>query len=194
MKKIAKIFAVMLAVLVLIPTTSFASNNIDRLNEKLKEVESFKEYEDEIKSEYVMREVESSQGTRITVSYNLEEEDGKKVLIFVADNDLNILFGGLTEQDGENAYLTDFELKTTETFSLRWQPDCYTDVCTRTRGRLSYDPAPGCSAFIGQSCNWLNIVGHPVLSAVCKGGVWVLCNVSYDRICTDSVRYDSCEY
>lgn len=55
--------------------------------------------------------------------------------------------------------------------------------CTRKRNRFSYNPDPTSSLNVGSQKINLEIVGNPILIAICKALVWIGCNVSYDKIC-----------
>ena len=117
-----------------------------------------------------------------------------RILIFVLDKDLNVLYSGLNEIKDSELYLTDLSNKTTSRIALYSNNDCTTEVCKSTRPRLSYDPMPGCSLIVGQACKGFTLIGLPIMQGVCKAGVWVACNISVDKICTSSVTYPVCEY
>lgn len=188
-----------LLISLLLPNLSIASaiidsNNIENLKNHLKRTDGYNDYKDIIKSEYISNETMTDEGYRIFVSYNLSHIDGEKTLVFISDENLNLLYSGIVDNtDSNNIYITDIQLKTTEIINLRYN-DCTTERCTRTRGRVSYDPDPTCSLIVGSQCIALGIVGNPILIAFCRVGVWVGCNVSYDRICTQSETVPFCEY
>ena len=72
----------------------------------------------------------------------------------------------------------------------------YKDRCVKDRARVSYDPTPGCSYMVGQPCSSLKGIPKygPIMYAVCKVGVWIACNFSTTRICTEWEAVPVCEY
>lgn len=155
-------------------------------------------FENEIKSEYVSREALTDEGVRLTVAFNLSEIDGYKTLIFVADESFNMIFSGLVESYGETIRITDFKSKTTGLLDINKLviDTCYTDICVRDRLRIETDPKPGCNLIVGSACKSLLLVpGYgPIMQAVCKGGVFILCNFSSSRVCVEYERFQGCMY
>ena len=63
---------------------------------------------------------------------------------------------------------------------------CISESCAVWKTSIDIHSNLGCSYFIGQSCNSLkpyNFKGLPIAYLLCRGYVWVACNVSVNKYC-----------
>lgn len=199
MKKVRKIISVILLLVILIPQSALANTSTEKLDafkEIIYNLQEYRMFASEIKSEFVSREALTDEGVRLTVAFNLSDIDGYKTLIFVADESFNIIFSGLVESNEEIMRITNFESKTTELLDIGKLviDTCYTDICVRDRIRIQTDPKPGCNLMVGGACkSLLSVPGYgPIMQAICKGGVFILCNFSATRICVEYERFQGC--
>ena len=170
----------------------------------------YNQYKDQITSIYVSKSAETPGGVRHTLIYNLSKDSGKNTLVFVGD-DNEILYVGLTDLNPENPTLTSLvdksiEMQEPQTISLKdlqesmrfdpnYNSNCSTYRCIRSVRKVGVSWKPLCNQIVGEPCK--NLMSDPyfgpVMSAVCKAFVFVLCLVDFERECVEGVYAPVCE-
>lgn len=158
----------------------------------------FIKLKNEIKEIEIMEYSETDFGVRITVSFTTSIPNQR--LIFVGSKQYEILYVGLVT-DGENEMeivdlLESKKIMFSRTSLNTLQPDlnCSTYYCTKWQSDITWSPQPSCSPIIGQGCNPLLLIPKFgfVMLAICKAGVYVGCNFSTTRKCTEGFWNNVC--
>lgn len=178
---IKRIFSVIL--IITLSLTSFipisAKTSISSENEFKEIVEKskyYKDYADEVIQYDVLRKVETDEGTRFTIEYNLKTEEDEYVrnLVFIGDENgefLEVLLtigkddllsvNDLIKQHKTNIYI--------ETIGRVYQYIKYT--CKSWSYDVSYQSSPGCTAIVGKPCEIFSLMKKKIVAAICKSGV-----------------------
>lgn len=173
--------------------TSFT--NVAYANEEITEevfknvVESsiyFTSYKENIESLDVLRKADTEYGVRYTIQYTLKSVEGDSTLVFVGDQDGTILEGLEIMAINEQLIVKDLIKDYSTTIHTRGPVyKCIRYSCTQWETRLGYQPSPGCSGLVGAPCNVFSLFGHPIVAILCKAGVFVACNATIDKVCTN---------
>ena len=201
---IKRIFSVIL--IITLSFTSFipisAKTSISSENEFKEIVEKskyYKDYADEVIQYDVLRKVETDEGTRFTIEYNLKTEEDEYVrnLVFIGDENgefLEVLLTigkddllsvkDLIKQHKTNIYI--------ETIGRVYQ--CIKYTCKSWSYDISYHSSPGCTGIVGKPCDILSLMKKKIVAAICKSGVWAACHFSVDKVCTGYYEtFDVCD-
>ncbi|MFZ1236013.1 MAG: hypothetical protein WAR39_03265 [Prevotella sp.] len=201
---IKRIFSVIL--IITLSFTSFipisAKTSISSENEFKEIVEKskyYKDYADEVVQYDVLRKVETDEGTRFTIEYNLKTEEDEYVrnLVFIGDENGEFLEVLLTIGKDDLLSAVDLIRKYTTNVHIETKGrvyQCTKYTCKAWTYKPNYSPQQGCSAVVGQPCNALALYGKPIAAIICKVGVWAACNISIDKVCTSYYEtLDVCE-
>jgi hypothetical protein len=180
----------------LIPTNAEEIiNNENCFSATISSSSYYKEYESEIKEKVVDRTSQTDDGEKRTVSYSLApDKNTSRALVFIG-NESNEIIDVLLILDGEDSLqaidLIDYTNTKIHYGTARERVyQCEKSVCTAFSYQASIDyNDSGCSLFVGQSCNVASLFGHPILAILCKGGVWIACHTSVDKVCTQYYTY-----
>ena len=201
---IKRIFSVIL--IITLSLTSFipisAKTSISSENEFKEIVEKskyYKDYADEVIQYDVLRKVETDEGTRFTIEYNLKTEEDEYVrnLVFIGDENgefLEVLLtigkddllsvNDLIKQHKTNIYI--------ETIGRVYQ--CIKYTCKSWSYDVSYQSSPGCTAIVGKPCEIFSLMKKKIVAAICKSGVWAACHFNVDKVCTGYYEtFDVCD-
>lgn len=201
---IKRIFSVIL--IITLSLTSFipisAKTSISSENEFKEIVEKskyYKDYADEVIQYDVLRKVETDEGTRFTIEYNLKTEEDEYVrnLVFIGDENgefLEVLLtigkddllsvNDLIKQHKTNIYI--------ETIGRVYQ--CIKYTCKSWSYDVSYQSSPGCTAIVGKPCEIFSLMKKKIVAAICKSGVLAACHFSVDKVCTGYYEtFDVCD-
>lgn len=152
----------------------------------MEESQYYSDYEELIDSIFV--ETINEDGL-ITIAYFLGDvENENKTLVFIGNQDFD--FVQILEIDmTENTITVNDLLLNIKTRAH--QGYCTENACVKTTN-VSYNPAPGCSTIVGQSCRVLTAI--PMygfyLNFLCRGGVFVACNIDFSKKCTQWETYE----
>ena len=192
-----KIFASVMTLFILISSSIsiYADNHSDVLDEYLEYVETteyYSDYEDQILDVEVLRRVETDEGVRFTVEYILSSENGsQKFMVIIADDNFNIIDAIITIYKEDMVSIVELDSDTTSNIYIQPRKpiaQCVKSTCVRFGVKLDYESAPGCSTIVGQPCKTILLLGHPILYAICRGGVWAVCNLDLElRACLEYV-------
>ncbi len=167
----------------------FASSNqekIDNLKKEIIKTEQYQKYEKDIKKIYAENVNENGQ---VTVAYTLEEKGNEvKTLLFVG-NDLSEFEQILLVNTSNNEITVNDLVDNSRTRAHLGY--CTKHTCVKTT-YVSYNPGK-CPPLIGQACQPLKYIPNYgfYLSLLCRGGVWVACNIDFKKKCT---AWDTYEY
>ena len=193
MKLLKTLLSVISAFSLLFVTTtqSFATdaNNESKLSDFkgiIMNTEEYKDYSDQIKGIYAETVNENGQ---VTVVYALDNETtSKHTLLFTGNSNLEleqILDVTITD---ENITVKDLLNKVQTRAHLGY---CTQHTCTKTT-YVSYNPGK-CPPLLGEPCKSLYLIPNYgfYLSLLCQGGVWVACNLDFNKKC---LAWETSEY
>lgn len=172
----------------------FAVNNVnakDEMSENdfkdiVENSQYFIEYKEEIKNVDVLRKVNTEFGLRYTIQYTLNSDDLYSTLVFVGDQDGNIIEALQVKTFDEQIFMDDLIDDYTATVHTRGPVyKCVRYTCNQWETKIGYQPSPGCSGLVGMPCEGFRLLGHPIIAILCKVGVFVACNTTIDKVCTN---------
>lgn len=175
-------------------TIQIDSSSSEKFKNNIYNSDSYAKYKDYIDSVYVDRVAKTDVGIRHTLVYTLISNDESQMqLTYLGDENGNILENLLTISSDLD--FSCINLKNNITTNINYGERgaayiCYKEVCS-----FYIDPPTfhsndyGCSFFLGKSCDVLKLFGHPIAAILCKGGVWLACRISRDKVCAKFVEY-----
>lgn len=196
-----KLLVSLLALFMFINTTPIFAQNTSNYN-PVDISESFKEsvynsqyyikYQDRIESQVVDKVVETEEGIRYTLSFQLvSEPDEYNNLVFVGDENGKIMMAALITQSSELITILSLIDEFTTNISSRKPIElCDNYVCTK-KG-IKYVNNGACNAIVGSACNVLDITGNPIWKYICKGGVVIACGLQTNACLEYSYSSDVC--
>lgn len=161
---------------------------VQRFKEKTQETDSYKSYENEIKS---IQAETINVNRQIVISYILNQTDTSiENLVFIGNEELDFEAILYIDSSLENTTLKDLLNNVRTRAHLGY---CTEKKCTRSEAIPYRNPQPGCSAYLGAPCSQAMAipVGDPIIYIICKLGVAVSCNMQVNIKCT---RYETIDY
>lgn len=160
---------------------------IEEFKNVIESSSEYKKLESDVKGIFV--EV-VNEDEKITVVYGLDDsENPTETLVFVGNKDMQFEQVLKIKQSETSAEVSDL----LESLRTRIHiGNCVEDKCVSSIP-FRYDPAPGCSAVVGQACKSLSLLpGYGKITyLLCRGGVFVTCNFSLEKKC---IKYSHIEY
>lgn len=167
----------------------------DKFIQNIYSSKTYLEYKDYIDSKFVDRVAETDVGTRRTIVYKLktDKSDEEMTIVYVGDEQGNIVDNLLSISNNDELACINLltNIKTSVNFDDRAAAYiCYKEACSYYIDPPTFNSNDqGCSFFLGKTCDVAALFGHPIAAIVCKGGVWIACHVSRNKVCAKFVEY-----
>ena len=191
MKKIKEIILLLFVIIVSLnfPVLAEETDNLEVALNTVKESTYFRDYENSINSMDILRESETESGIRYTVRFLLDEESEEHTLIFVLNDNFNIiealeiefLEDRMIAVDLQKNYVNEVSLPNSSRVMVR---ECAEYSCAKW-SYISYSRDNACSFIVGQNCSLALLLGKPIAYVLCKAGVFVACNFSIGKVCKE---------
>lgn len=147
---------------------------------------SYEKNKNSIESVFVERIVNTDEGIRSTIVFNLIPQNGhQRQLIYVGDSSNRILLNSLVTYFDDSYSTINLQNNVTTTVQLGERGAayiCFTKVCQAFRPSFASNPA--CAQTVGLGCSNSSLSKKSISKIACQLSVWTVCKVLINRACT----------
>lgn len=160
----------------------------------IKDLDVYKEYSNNINEEIIKQISSDGKITRYVIAYSLNNEEYEnytRTMFFIGDDFGKLMDVSIVDISENTVIITDLLKNVINRINNSKGPVvwCSRQTCTQYGTIVGVNPSSGCSTFIGQICNNMNIYNRKINWAICRLAVWIGCNTYLQTgVC---VKYDT---